>query len=184
MDRDGTIIFERHYLSRPEQVEFLPSAVDGLREFARLGLGLVVVTNQSGLGRGLFSPGDLERVHQRFQEMLAAEGILLDGLYFCPHIPEADCECRKPKPALAFRAAEDLRFNVKDAFVVGDKPCDVNLGRNVGATTFLVRSGYGAEVQERGEADPDYCVENLAEAAAVIQRILGERKDTSDGAQV
>ena len=91
LDRDGTIIEEREYLSDPEQVRLIPGVGAALREFQQLGLGLVVITNQSGIGRGFFDHAQLERVHDRLSELLDAEGVHLDGLYICPHKPDDNC---------------------------------------------------------------------------------------------
>jgi len=170
LDRDGTIIVERNYLSDPDEVELLPGAAEGLRQLRALGLGLVVVTNQSAIGRGYFDEARLERIHQRLRERLAAEGVQLDGIYFCPHLPDDECGCRKPRTGLMERAARELGFDPAAAFVIGDKPCDVEMGRRVGATTFLVRTGYGA--QHEGATPADYVVDGVAEAAQVIQGLL------------
>src|ERR1700740_1318918 len=124
LDRDGTIIVERHYLSDPEWVELLPGAVSGLRQLSQMGLGLVVITNQSGIGRGFFDETRLELIHRRMSKLLAAEEVTLSGIYFCPHTPDTDCCCRKPRPGLVKQAARQLNFDLQDAFVIGDKPCD------------------------------------------------------------
>jgi histidinol phosphatase-like enzyme len=105
--------------------------------------------------------------------MLEAEGVFLSGVYFCPHTPDAGCECRKPKPGLVYSAAKELGFDPEEAFVVGDKPCDIDLGRRVGATTFLVSSGYGAEVYAQGLVQPDYFVPGLTEVATVVDCLIG-----------
>lgn len=181
LDRDGTVIAERHYLSRPEQLEFAPCAILGLRELVAMGLGLVVVTNQSGIGRGLFSLAELQQVHEKFKEMLAAEGIQLDGVYFCPHTPADHCSCRKPLPGLAEQAARDLDFNPKQAFVVGDKGCDVGLGRNLGAITFLVKTGYGSEAPSDVQAKADFVADNLLEVARIIRRLTSGQEELRDG---
>jgi len=183
LDRDGTIITERHYLADPDLVELLPGAASGLRQLRRLGLGLVVVTNQSAIGRGYFDESRLRVIHQRMLELLTAEGVELDGIYFCPHMPEDDCPCRKPKLGLLELAANELGFDLLACFVIGDKACDIEMGRRVGATTFLVRSGYGAELVAKGSANPDYLVQDLLDAAQVIEHLLAtpERKATNEG---
>ena len=108
LDRDGTIIEDRGYLSDPEQVTLIPGAGAALRELRRMGYGLIVITNQSGIGRGFFDLGQLQRVHKRLEELLQSEGIHLDGLYVCPHAPDDDCACRKPKLGLLQKAGKDL----------------------------------------------------------------------------
>lgn len=171
LDRDGTVLVERNYLSDPAQVALLPGAAAGLLQLQRLGLGLVVLTNQSGVGRGYFDLERLRQIHERMETMLLAEGVRLDGIYYCPHIPEDGCRCRKPLPGMLERAAADLEFDPAQAFVIGDKPCDVELGRHVGAVTILVRTGYGAEVESRGGVAADYVVDGLEGAAQVIERL-------------
>jgi len=173
LDRDGTIIVEKDYLADPDAVELIRGAGAALRRLADLGLGLVVVTNQSGVGRGLFDLGRLGEIHARFEALLAAESVLLSGIYFCPHRPEQGCGCRKPRPGLLERAARELGFEARRAFVVGDMASDVGLGRAVGATTLLVRTGHGAREAEGGAARPDHVVGDLSDAAALIERLMG-----------
>ena len=173
LDRDGTVIVERNYLSDPDRVELLPGSAAGLRQMASMGLGLVLITNQSGIGRGFFDETRVREIHQRLQEFLAVEGIELDGIYFCPHKPTDNCDCRKPRTGMVEKAKTCLGFDPQKSFVIGDKPCDVELGKAVGATTFLVRTGYGSKVATEGSTNPDYIVDNLVEAAEVIQKIIG-----------
>ena len=100
LDRDGTIIRECNYLSDPDQVELLPGVADGLRKLRKEDLGLVLVTNQSAIGRGLFDIPRLDQIHQRLQELLLAERIYLDGIYYCPHKPDDCCSCRNNRSHL------------------------------------------------------------------------------------
>jgi len=172
LDRDGTINVEREYLSAPEQIELLPGAVCGLRHLRKLGLGLVVITNQSGIGRGYFDRARLDLIHQRLCALLAAEGIQLDGIYVCPHHPSDGCTCRKPQPELLEKAAREHHFKLGEAYMIGDKVSDIELGRRVGATTLLVRTGYGAQVAAQMAVTWDYVVDDLANAAAVIECLL------------
>jgi D-glycero-D-manno-heptose 1,7-bisphosphate phosphatase len=172
VDRDGTLIVERHYLSEPGQVELISGVVSGLRQLSEIGLGLVVITNQSGIGRGLFDLMRLDLIHGRLYELLAAQGVHLEGIYFCPHIPEDDCFCRKPRTGLIELAAKELGFDPRTTFIIGDKSCDIELGKRVGATTFLVRTGYGAQVSADPTVNPDYLVDGVREAAQVIERLL------------
>lgn len=174
LDRDGTINVERNYLSDPGQIELLPGSVSGLRHLRKLGLGLVVITNQSGIGRGYFDWARLDLIHQRLRALLTVEGIQLDDIYVCPHHPSDGCTCRKPRTALLERAAQEHGFNPRDTFVIGDKAIDIKLGRQVGATTLLVRTGYGAQVAAQTAATWDYLVDDLASAAAVIERIVND----------
>lgn len=173
LDRDGTINVERHYLSDPEQLELLPNAARGLAAMTQLGLGLIVITNQSGVARGLFDIARLDEIHARLRALLAAEGVALDGIFYCPHLPEDGCGCRKPLTGLVERAAREFSFRPEECFMIGDKPCDLTLGRVIGATTFLVRTGYGSQVPADIAAKADYVVDDLLGAAGLIGRLLG-----------
>jgi len=172
LDRDGTLNIERHYLSDPDEVTLLPNTVVGLRQLQALGLGLVVITNQSGVGRGMFDIQRLNAIHERLTMLLEGQGVTLDGIYFCPHTPEDNCQCRKPKPGMAFWAADDLGFSLPHTFVIGDKACDIGIGHNVGATTLLVRTGYGEDEAQYGQSNPHFIVADLLEAAQTIESLL------------
>ena len=165
LDRDGTILVERHYLADPAGVELLPNAADGLRRLRASGFDLVVVTNQSGLARGYFDTDGLAAIHARMAALLAAESVTLDAIYVCPHLPTAGCACRKPAPGLVRQAAADLAFDPAQSIAVGDKACDVDLGQAVGARTFLVRTGYGEQTLSERKATPDHIAADLTEVA-------------------
>lgn len=171
LDRDGTINTERHYLSHPDQLELLPGATDGMKKLRDLGLGLAIISNQSSIGRGYLDAERMERVHNRLRAMLGSADIAVDGIYYCPHLPQADCDCRKPRSGLVDRAASDLGFDPQDSFLIGDKLCDIQLGARIGATTFLVRTGYGT-VSEAEGVRADHSVDNLAAAADRIASLL------------
>lgn len=171
LDRDGTLIVERNYLSDPEEVALLPGVSTGLKIMKKLGLGLIVVTNQSAIGRGIINKSRLDEIHQKMCLLLNFEGISLDGIYYCPHKPEDGCTCRKPDTALLKLAADEHGFEMKDCFVIGDKACDVELGKRVDAKTILVRTGYGTEVEQSRNAQPDFIVNDLIEAAKIVENI-------------
>lgn len=174
LDRDGTINEEVGHLSDPSEVRLIPGSLDAMRELRELGLGIVIITNQADVGRGLLAAEQLERVHARLRELLREGGVHVDGIEVCPHRPEDACECRKPKPGMALRAAETHGFDLADAFVVGDHAGDMGLGRAVGATTILVRTGHGEEELADGAGrDADAVVTDLRGAADVIrERVL------------
>ena len=175
LDRDGTLIVERHYLSDPQQVELLPGVDLALRELRRKGFSLVVITNQSAIGRRWLDRRCLQAIHQRLQELLVPQGVWLDGIYFCPHRPEDGCGCRKPKPGLVERAVRELNFDPRTSWMIGDQRCDLELGRAVGATTCLVRTGYGAQVAPESHGLADYVVDTLQDIVSVIEGF--ERKE-------
>jgi histidinol-phosphate phosphatase family protein len=139
-DRDGTLMRDVEYASRPEQVELLPGAADAVRDLAAQGFLIVVVTNQSGIGRGLFAPDDYDRVHARLVELLAQEGARLDDAYHCPHAPDEGCDCRKPGTALFDRAARDHGIDLARSWSIGDRWRDLAPAQALGATGLLVPS--------------------------------------------
>jgi D-glycero-D-manno-heptose 1,7-bisphosphate phosphatase len=173
LDRDGTLMVERGYLSDPEGVELLPGVPEGLRRLRAAGFALVVVSNQSGIGRGLFTLAQAHATMARLRLLLRARGAEPDAVWFCPHAPAAACACRKPGTALLERAAEDLGLSLKDSVMVGDKALDAETGRRAGGRGVLVRTGYGREEERRlaaagAEHAPDHIGDGLLDAAAWI----------------
>lgn len=169
IDRDGTINVERHYLSSPEQIELFPETAEGIRLLRDLGFKIAVVTNQSAIGRGYFDSAQLDEIHNRLHEVLADAKV--DSIYFCPHIPEDNCQCRKPETEMATKAADLFDAILSESFVIGDNVCDIELGKNIGATTILVKTGYGKRTLEEKKTSPDFVAENLWEAANLIKEI-------------
>ena len=182
IDRDGTLAHEVGYVNHVSRFRLYAWAVDSVRLLNRAGLLAVVVTNQAGVARGYFPESLIVEVHARMNDALEAGGAHLDGVYYCPHHPSAgeppyrqDCQCRKPRPGLLHRAAQELGIDLGRSWVVGDREADVSLARSVGARSVLVKTGYG-----RGELlwhapswprPPDVVAEHLLEAA---ERILSE----------
>jgi len=169
LDRDGTINEEVGYVLRPEELRLIPGALEGLAELQGLGLGLLVLTNQSPIGRGLISVDELGAIHDRLGALLAEGGVKLDGIEVCPHLPEQGCACRKPGTLMVERAADALGFDPAESWMIGDHGGDMRLGRTVGARTYLVLTGHGEEELERAGPDADAIVEDLREAAALIR---------------
>ena len=166
LDRDGTVVVDRDYLDDPDQLQFLPGALEGLRLLRERGHPIVVVTNQSGVGRGRFSLARLQQIHARLLQMVRAGGAAIDALYYCPHRPEDDCDCRKPKPLLLLQAAAELGFEPAAAVVIGDKSSDVQLGHNVGALTMLVSET--GRARDGTDTQADYVIHDLIEAARLL----------------
>jgi D-glycero-D-manno-heptose 1,7-bisphosphate phosphatase len=140
LDRDGTIIIDKVYLNDPDGVEFAPGALDGLRLLRDSGFVLVLITNQSGVARGYFGWDAVERVHQRLEAKLAAEGIRLEATYVCPHGPNDGCECRKPAPGLALSALRDFGFRPEEAVLIGDSDADMGAAAAAGVQGLRVAS--------------------------------------------
>lgn len=153
VDRDGTLILERHHLSDPEGVELLPGVAEALRVVRAAGHPVVVVSNQAGVGRGWFDESRVHAVMARMRQLLRAEGVELDAVRFCPHAPEAACDCRKPGTRMLREAADDLRLSLVASVVVGDKWIDVDAGHAARAAGVLVRTGHGREEEGAPRAE-------------------------------
>ena len=168
LDRDGTLIRDVHYIGRPEQVALLSGAARAVRRLNDAGVTVVVVTNQSGIARGLVTPEGYMKVKARLDELLAAEGARIDATYFCPHHPDVTgpCDCRKPGIALYERAVRDLGLDASRSAFVGDRFRDVAPARHFGGAGILVPS-----------ADTPYAEMERARAEAAIATTLGAAVD-------
>jgi D-glycero-D-manno-heptose 1,7-bisphosphate phosphatase len=177
LDRDGVVNRDIGYLSRWEDFEFLPGALQAMRRLHDAGYALVIVTNQSGIARGYYSEADYQALTARLRGALATAGCPAAGIYHCPHHPEGrisdyaiECDCRKPQPGMLLQAARELNLNPAASFMVGDKLADAQAGRAAGVgQIYLVRSGHtledGAEIAADGVfADLAECVSALLSA--------------------
>ncbi|HEY6866203.1 MAG TPA: HAD family hydrolase [Candidatus Eisenbacteria bacterium] len=172
-DRDGTLVVERGYLSDPDDLALLPGVPEAIQALRSAGLAVVVVSNQSGVGRGLFPLSRVYEAMARLRHALRARGAEVDAIYFCPHRPESGCACRKPGIELLERAADDLQLSLTRSVFVGDKLLDVRTGHNAGAAAVLVRTGYGRdEERQLAAADapdrPERVCDDFAAAAEWI----------------
>ncbi len=150
LDRDGTLIEERHYLSDPALVALIPGAAAPMRRLTELGCGFYLASNQSGIGRGFFGADDYRRVHARLVELLLAEGITLGGAAFCPHAPEDGCDCRKPRTGLWRELTAAFGLRPEKTVMIGDKVADIRFGQAIGcAETVLVLTGHGREAARK-----------------------------------
>lgn len=168
LDRDGTLIVEKHYLHDPAEVELEAGAVEALAALRDAGYVLAGVTNQSGVGRGYYGLDAVAACNARVDELLAAHGVTIAGWYVCPHGPADDCACRKPLPGLAEAAAAELGLDLARSWVIGDKPSDAGLGLAVGARAVLVATGHGGGDDAWAAAHGVPVVASLAEAAALV----------------
>ncbi len=154
LDRDGTIIEDAGYLADASRVRLLPGAIEALRSFRDRGMMLVVASNQSGIPRGLITPAQHAEVDARVKAVLAAEGVVLDAAYYCPHLPTDACRCRKPLPGMIEQAAREHGIDAARSYMVGDKMSDVAAGRAAGCTTALL--GRGKDASSAAAAEPDH----------------------------
>lgn len=172
LDRDGTLNKDTGYIKSPEELTLLPGVGAALARLKQAGARLVVVTNQSGVGRGYFSGKDLEAIHAKLRLLLAEDKVTLDGLYFCPHHPDDECNCRKPAPGMIDRAVAELQVDLGRAYVIGDSARDIELAKQVGVQSLLVLTGPSgtetlADLTLRGLA-PDLVAESLPQAVEWI----------------
>ena len=173
LDRDGTINQERHYLADPGKVVLFPNTGKALRALQDMGFVLVIVTNQSGIGRGYYTLEDMHRVNARIAELVAADGVKFERVYFAPEAPDQPSRGRKPSPSFLFDARDQLGIDLSRSYMIGDKMLDLDCGWNAGVKrSLLVRTGYGREVEFSG--DPRMAnaavVDGLEDAAEWIRR--------------
>ena len=138
IDRDGTMVFDKHYLADPRGLDVIPTVPEGIRKLNDAGVPVIVITNQSGIARGKFDEATLELIHQRLFEILEDSGAIVNGIYYCPHMPNAGCDCRKPKPGMLLRAKNEHGFDLRKSYVIGDRMLDIEMAHNVGAIGVLV----------------------------------------------
>ena len=161
IDRDGVINEEKDYVHRIKDFVFLPRAIDGLKLLRDAGYRLIVVTNQAGIARGYYDEASVKILHEHMSASLAAEGVFLDGIYFCPHHPQGrveaytiKCGCRKPAPGMLLRAAHELHLDLAESVLIGDKLSDIVAGLKAGVgRTVIVESGHAVDAAAAAEAD-------------------------------
>jgi D-glycero-D-manno-heptose 1,7-bisphosphate phosphatase len=176
LDRDGTICEEVGYLNHISRLQIFPWAAPAIRRLNQAGLPVIVVTNQSGVARGLFSESLVEEVHRVMSDKMAASGVRIDAYYYCTHTLADRCECRKPLPGLLERAAREHRLDLERSFVVGDRYADVAMAHATGGRGVLVLSGYGRgeyeHHREEWPSQPDRVAEDLCEAVDFVLQEL------------
>jgi histidinol-phosphate phosphatase family protein len=162
LDRDGTLIYDLQYIADPHSVKPIPGAAEALQVFQRCGYLLIVVSNQSGIGRGLISVRQAQVVHYRFITVLRDAGVEIDDVYYCPHAPDAGCSCRKPSPRLVFEAAQRHGIDLKRSLLIGDQQTDLKTAKNAGVQGFLLQprpsSGDATELEGTAAGDWDEAV--------------------------
>jgi histidinol-phosphate phosphatase family protein len=167
LDRDGTLIEDVGYPRDPDQVRLLPGCEAALAALQQNGFLLVLVSNQSAIGRGWVDRGDVERVHGRLVSLLAEHGVRLDAAYYCPHTPEEGCTCRKPAPGMLLQAARELEVDLRASFLIGDKPGDIEAGHRAGCRTILLTADPKPH-PVTSRVRPDYIATNWQEVLRYI----------------
>ena len=179
LDRDGTLIEEVGYLSHLDRIALYPWSIESVKLLNRAGFKVVVVTNQAGVARGLFDEDFIDEAHRFLDQKFSDGGATIDKFYYCPHHPEAsveayrsECDCRKPKAGMLWKAAQELQLELSHSFVIGDRLSDLRLGQAVGARSLLVRTGYGETTARELNDDVEvaYTAPELMTAVAWILR--------------
>ncbi len=193
-DRDGTVIIDKPFDSNPDNIEFIPGSIEAMTRSQKLGLKLVIVSNQSGVARGYFDLEAAENFNRVLEQLLIQNGVNIDAIYFCPHYAQGQvtkyairCNCRKPAAGMAEQAALKLNLDLRQSYVVGDKLDDFNLGRVIGGASFLVKTGQGqdyAGILRKSFKDSENVIcENLLEAVRRIEA-LEKTKSVKIGQEV
>lgn len=177
LDRDGTINEDVGYLSEPDGLILIDGAVEAIKRLNDLGIKVIVISNQSGVGRGYYTDEHVVAVNKRLAEMLRSGGAHLDAVYFCSHHPDIDCECRKPKLGMANKAILEFGIEAACSYVVGDKVSDVGVARNMNAKGVLVLTGQGSDEAKELSEHPDFIAKDLSEAVEWILKDLKRRRD-------
>ncbi|MEA3489284.1 MAG: HAD family hydrolase [Candidatus Omnitrophota bacterium] len=172
INRDGEGLTEHGYITRWEDFQFLPGVLDALKKLTERGYRTVVVSNQKCVGKGIMSEKDLTELTERFTQAVEEHGGKIDKVYYCPHLDEDDCDCRKPAPGLFLKAREELGIeNFDEKFFIGDSERDMQAGKKAGLKTILVTSGKSTrEDAENWKFKPDHICGNVLEAVDLILR--------------
>lgn len=183
-DRDGTLIEERHYLSDPSQVALIAGAAEAVRLARQAGYLAVVLTNQSGVGRGYFTMKDVEAVHRRMMDLFAADGAFFDAIYVCPHAPGDNCPCRKPRAGLVELAARELQIDLPRSWMIGDKAADIELAKNARLRAARVLTGYGqAGAAQAGSLPAIMAKDVLGAVSRILAAEQQSRRSPPPGAE-
>lgn len=174
LDRDGTLIVDKSYMHKVEDLEIIPEALTALKNLSKLNYAIVLITNQSGIARGKYNEEQFWIFQKAFEKQLKSHGVTLDAVYFCPHhdekgtIPEYTivCECRKPKPGMLLNAQKDLNLDLEESWMVGDKDEDVMTGQKLGLNTVRIRSDYGY----KEGVQPTHTVNHLMEFYEILSK--------------
>ncbi len=186
LDRDGTIIEDRDYLCDPREIELIPGAAKALRLLNRLHMPVVLISNQSGIGRGYISNEQHESVHEAFVRILRNNDCFIDAAYYCPHVPQDHCACRKPKSGMLRTAASELGLFLEGSFLVGDRMSDVEAGKRVGTRTALVLTGHGRQLLPWIDLSkwPDFVGDDVLAAALWIERMVRSHRPTRNSREL
>jgi len=167
LDRDGVINVDKEYVHKIEDFDFIPRAIDALKILSKTNFKIIIVTDQSGIGRGYYTVKDYNAVTEYMLSEFNKNNIRIDEIYYCPHHPEENCECRKPNKKLILNAEKSFNLDLEKSYIIGDKTKDIMLGKNAGCKTIAVKTGKGGN---DGEFDvkPDFIADDLSDAVNII----------------
>jgi len=168
LDRDGTIMEDTNYVGDVSRVILIPSAAPALKQLHDAGYRLFIVTNQSGVGRGYFTHEAVAEIHAHLDEYFARSGVQFDRYYICPHHPEDNCDCRKPKTKFLLEAAHEYGLDLRRCYMIGDRASDIQTGTAAGTKTILVLTGAGRETLAKQTVTTDFVADNVGDAATWI----------------
>ena len=173
MDRDGTVIVEKGYAHKPEDLELIPGSAESIRRLNELAFLVIVVTNQAGVARGYYGEDQVRLFHENMDRVLGGYGARIDAYYFCPHHAEyggrVACGCRKPAPGMILQAVADFNVDIKKSYMIGDKAVDMQAAIAAGVFPVMVATGYGREQREMAPHGTAFA-ENLQEAVELIEK--------------
>jgi len=190
LDRDDTLIEDVGYINHPDQVKLLDGVAEALIEFGAMGYMLIVVSNQSGVARGIVTEQILGEIHDRLKQLLAESGVYLDGIYYCPYHPDGvvpkyrkDSDWRKPNPGMLLAASDEMDIELSRSWVIGNSSCDIEAGLRAGCKTVLLNQSPHQKLPEPGQPNPDYKAVNMREAANIIKKYHRSSRKHSAKAQ-
>jgi len=178
LDKDGTLVYDSGYVHKVEDFRLLPSVIEGLKILSK-DFTFIVITNQSGIGRGIYTVDDTEKFNKKLVSELNKEGISIKKIYYCPHIPDKLCECRKPGTKHIMQAVKELNLDIQKSWVIGDHPSDIIMGINSGCKNVYLLTGHGKKHIDNLKKDnikPNFVAEKFIEAAEFIMNNIDPKK--------
>lgn len=167
LDRDGVINIDKEYVHKIKDFELIPKTIDALKIMQDSGYVLIIITNQSGIGRGYYTEKNFQDLNKHMLELFLSKGIKILNVYYCPHSPDEGCSCRKPSTDFIKEAEKEFKIELKKSYVIGDKTSDIEMGKNAGCKTILVKTGKAGE-DGRHDVKPDFIAKDLYVAAKLI----------------
>ena len=174
LDRDGVINYDSdNYIKSPDEFIIMPESIKALSMLYKNGYKIIVITNQSGINRGYYTKDTLDNIHKKLSDELDKHQVKIEKIYYCPHIPEEDCKCRKPSPKLLLQAIEEYNIDTSNLFFVGDKLSDIQAGLSAGIKTALVLTGKGAKTLQKHKQEIEQPTKSFANLLEFSQFLLG-----------